>query len=72
MAFLSVNVKGMRYTCSGCFSSAVVDDEVTLKRRYLALLPQEQIIEICLILEGYIMPHTRHNVWPEDFQDAIS
>ncbi|KDR81853.1 hypothetical protein GALMADRAFT_221724 [Galerina marginata CBS 339.88] len=43
-----------------------------LKRRYLALLPPQQIIEICLAFDVHVSPYIRSTVWPLDFNVAIA
>ncbi|KAM5533617.1 hypothetical protein V8D89_012730 [Ganoderma adspersum] len=49
------------------FSSAA-----DLKKTYLGLLPQEQIIEICLLFEAYVPPSVRTAAWPKDLEAAIN
>ncbi|KAI5887686.1 uncharacterized protein SCHCODRAFT_02638722 [Schizophyllum commune H4-8] len=42
-----------------------------LKKTYLALLPPEQIIEICLTLDYYVPLHFKGALWPLDLQGTI-
>jgi len=42
------------------------------KKTYLSLLPQEQIIEICLLFETHVPPNIRTSVWPTDLEAAIN
>ncbi|KAF9816346.1 hypothetical protein IEO21_04099 [Rhodonia placenta] len=42
-----------------------------LKRNYLSLLPQVQIIEICLAFESHVPLHVRNTIWPADLEAAI-
>ena len=43
-----------------------------LKKTYLALLPPQQIIEICLTFEAYAPLHVLASVWPPDLKAAIA
>ncbi|KAK0464429.1 uncharacterized protein EV420DRAFT_1725081 [Desarmillaria tabescens] len=43
-----------------------------IKRRYLALLPPQQIIEICLTLEFHVPLYVKSSVWPADINAAIA
>lgn len=43
-----------------------------VKRSYLALLPKEQIIEICLTLEAHVPPTITSTIWPKDLNAAIA
>ena len=43
-----------------------------LKRRYLALLPPQQIIDICLAFDVHVPPYIKSTVWPLDMNAAIS
>ncbi|CAA7265380.1 unnamed protein product [Cyclocybe aegerita] len=43
-----------------------------LKRQYLAFLPPQQIIEICLTFDAYVSPYVRSTVWPLDLSSAIA
>ncbi|KAJ7600803.1 hypothetical protein C8J56DRAFT_911328 [Mycena floridula] len=43
-----------------------------LKRRYLALLPPQQIIEICLTYDYYVPPFVKGPIWPADMNAAIA
>ncbi|KAF9484887.1 hypothetical protein BDN70DRAFT_25023 [Pholiota conissans] len=43
-----------------------------LKRQYLALLPPQQIIEICLAFDLHAPPYVRSSVWPPDINAAIA
>ncbi|KAG7088314.1 hypothetical protein E1B28_012324 [Marasmius oreades] len=42
-----------------------------LKRRYLALLSPQQIIEICLIFDVHVPPYIKTTIWPVDLNAAI-
>ncbi|KAJ8080460.1 hypothetical protein PM082_017293 [Marasmius tenuissimus] len=42
-----------------------------LKRRYLALLPPQQIIDICLTFDLHVPPYIKSTVWPLDLNAAI-
>lgn len=46
-----------------------VDHE--LKRRYLALLPPQQILELCLAFDQYAHPDVKRLIWPQDINAAI-
>ncbi|PPQ65309.1 hypothetical protein CVT24_011436 [Panaeolus cyanescens] len=43
-----------------------------LKRQYLALLPPQQIIEICLTFDVHVPPYVKSTIWPLDLNAAIS
>ncbi|KZT11838.1 uncharacterized protein LAESUDRAFT_808802 [Laetiporus sulphureus 93-53] len=43
----------------------------SLKRSYLSVLPQVEIIEICLAFEPHVPPQVRNTVWPADLEAAI-
>ena len=43
-----------------------------LKKTYLALLPPQQIIDICLTFEAYAPLHVHASVWPTDLKAAIA
>ncbi|KAF8810106.1 hypothetical protein BYT27DRAFT_7232045 [Phlegmacium glaucopus] len=43
-----------------------------LKRKYLALLPPQQIIEICLTFDVHVPPYVKSTVWPSDINAAIA
>ncbi|KAF8626372.1 hypothetical protein AX15_005022 [Amanita polypyramis BW_CC] len=43
-----------------------------LKRQYLALLPPQQIIDICLAFDVHVPPYIKSTVWPLDINAAIS
>ncbi|KAK0504077.1 hypothetical protein EDD18DRAFT_485832 [Armillaria luteobubalina] len=43
-----------------------------IKRRYLALLPPQQIIDICLTLEYHVPLYVKSSVWPADINAAIA
>jgi hypothetical protein len=51
------------------FLLSFVDYE--LKKKYLGLLPPEQIIEICLKLDMFAVSYIRSTVWPMDLNKAI-
>ncbi|KAF8162874.1 hypothetical protein B0H34DRAFT_298567 [Crassisporium funariophilum] len=42
-----------------------------LKRKYLALLPPQQIIEICLTFDIHVPPYVKSTIWPPDINAAI-
>ncbi|KAF7422389.1 hypothetical protein PC9H_010545 [Pleurotus ostreatus] len=46
--------------------------ENDLKRRYLALLPPQQIIDICLNFELHVPQYVKHSIWPIDLKAAIA
>ncbi|KAJ7093205.1 hypothetical protein C8R44DRAFT_835557 [Mycena epipterygia] len=43
-----------------------------LKRQYLALLPPQQVITICLTLDIHVPLALKRNIWPTDFKGAIA
>ncbi|KAF8744990.1 hypothetical protein AX14_012002 [Amanita brunnescens Koide BX004] len=43
-----------------------------LKRQYLALLPPQQIIDICLAFDVHVPPYIKSTVWPLDLKAAIA
>ena len=43
-----------------------------LKRKYLALLPPQQIIEICLTFDVHVPPYVKSTIWPHDINAAIA
>ncbi|KAJ6585114.1 hypothetical protein B0H19DRAFT_1108331 [Mycena capillaripes] len=43
-----------------------------LKRQYLALLPPQQVIDICLTLDIHVPVALKRNIWPTDFRTAIA
>ena len=43
-----------------------------LKRKYLALLPPQQIIEICLTFDPHVPLYVKSTVWPSDINAAIA
>ncbi|KAF8352265.1 hypothetical protein F5887DRAFT_1171662 [Amanita rubescens] len=43
-----------------------------LKRQYLALLPPQQIIDICLAFDVHVPPYIKSTVWPLDLKAAIT
>ncbi|RDB24214.1 hypothetical protein Hypma_008698 [Hypsizygus marmoreus] len=43
-----------------------------LKKQYLALLPPQQIIEICLNFDLHVPPYVKSTVWPADINAAIA
>lgn len=43
-----------------------------LKKQYLALLPPQQIIDICLSFDLHVPPFIRSTVWPLDINAAIA
>jgi len=43
-----------------------------LKKQYLALLPPQQIIDICLNFDLYVPPYAKTTVWPADIKAAIA
>ena len=43
-----------------------------IKRQYLGLLPQQQIIDICLTFEAHAPLHVKTTVWPYDIRAAIA
>ncbi|KAF8955442.1 hypothetical protein BDZ97DRAFT_288427 [Flammula alnicola] len=43
-----------------------------LKRQYLALLPPQQIIEICLTFDLHVPPYVKSTIWPPDISAAIA
>jgi hypothetical protein len=42
-----------------------------LKRQYLALLPPQQIIDICLQFDIHVPPYVKSLIWPPDINAAI-
>lgn len=49
----------------------ISSDVVDLKRKYLALLPPTQIIDLCLAFEAQVPVHLQTSLWPSDFNAAI-
>ncbi|KAJ7367009.1 hypothetical protein DFH08DRAFT_1004897 [Mycena albidolilacea] len=43
-----------------------------LKRQYLALLPPQQVIDICLTLDIHVPVALKRNIWPTDFKTVIA
>ncbi|KAJ6558530.1 hypothetical protein DFH09DRAFT_1262165 [Mycena vulgaris] len=43
-----------------------------LKRQYLALLPPQQVIDICLTLDIHVPLALKRNIWPTDFRGTIA
>ncbi|KAJ6621896.1 hypothetical protein B0H10DRAFT_1945148 [Mycena sp. CBHHK59/15] len=43
-----------------------------LKRQYLALLPPQQVIEICLTLDIHVPSTLKRSIWPPDFRAVIA
>ncbi|KAG6836755.1 hypothetical protein H0H93_003834 [Arthromyces matolae] len=43
-----------------------------LKKKYLALLPPQQIIDICLNFDLHVPPYVKNTVWPPDINAAIA
>ncbi|KAJ7928013.1 hypothetical protein B0H13DRAFT_2311877 [Mycena leptocephala] len=43
-----------------------------LKRQYLALLPLQQVIDICLTLDIHVPVALKRNIWPTDFRTVIA
>jgi hypothetical protein len=43
-----------------------------LKRKYLALLPPQQIIDICLTFDVHVPPYVKSTIWPHDINAAIA
>ncbi|KAJ6508626.1 hypothetical protein C8R45DRAFT_1208268 [Mycena sanguinolenta] len=43
-----------------------------LKRQYLALLPPQQVIDICLTLDIHVPVALKRNIWPTDFKATIA
>ncbi|KAF8061612.1 hypothetical protein FPV67DRAFT_1452524 [Lyophyllum atratum] len=46
--------------------------EHELKKQYLALLPPQQIIEICLNFDLHVPPYVKSSIWPPDINAAIA
>ncbi|KAF8229504.1 hypothetical protein L208DRAFT_1459786 [Tricholoma matsutake] len=49
-----------------------VPQDHELKKQYLALLPPQQIIEICLTFDIHVPPYVRSTIWPLDINAAIA
>ena len=49
-----------------------ITQDQELKRKYLALLPPQQIIEICLTFDAHVPPYVKSTVWPPDINAAIA
>ena len=47
-------------------------EDQELKRKYLSLLPPQQIIEICLAFDAHVPPYVKSTVWPSDINAAIA
>ncbi|KAJ7212005.1 hypothetical protein GGX14DRAFT_621251 [Mycena pura] len=43
-----------------------------LKRQYLALLPPQQVIDICLMLDIHVPRALKRNIWPTDFRAVLA
>ncbi|KAG6918040.1 hypothetical protein DXG01_016895 [Tephrocybe rancida] len=43
-----------------------------LKKQYLALLPPQQIIDICLNFDLHVPPYVKSSIWPPDINAAIA
>ncbi|KAJ7027862.1 hypothetical protein C8F04DRAFT_1120897 [Mycena alexandri] len=43
-----------------------------LKRQYLALLPAQQVVDICLALDLHVPVALKRNIWPTDFRATIA
>ncbi|KAJ7782901.1 hypothetical protein B0H16DRAFT_1494786 [Mycena metata] len=43
-----------------------------LKRQYLALLPAQQVVDICLALDLHVPVALKRNIWPADFRATIA
>ncbi|KAG5647180.1 hypothetical protein DXG03_001139 [Asterophora parasitica] len=43
-----------------------------LKKQYLALLPPQQIIDICLNFDLHVPPYVKSSIWPADINAAIA
>ncbi|KAJ7069666.1 hypothetical protein C8F01DRAFT_1226917 [Mycena amicta] len=43
-----------------------------LKREYLALLPPQQVIDICLRLDVHVPMALKRNIWPTDFRAVLA
>lgn len=66
-----------RYTIQVFFLSFSPDilaapQDLDLKRQYLALLPPQQIIEICLTFDAYVPSYAKTTIWPPDINAAIA
>ncbi|KAF7298900.1 H15 domain-containing protein [Mycena indigotica] len=46
-------------------------EDHALKREYLASLPTEQVIDICLRLDVHVPMALKRNIWPADFRSAL-
>ncbi|CAK5269900.1 unnamed protein product [Mycena citricolor] len=47
-------------------------EDHSLKRQYLALLPPQQVIEICLALDIHVPMALKRNIWPPDFKAVLA
>ncbi|KAF5386682.1 hypothetical protein D9615_001916 [Tricholomella constricta] len=43
-----------------------------LKKQYLALLPPQQIIDLCLNFDLHVPPYVKSSIWPADINAAIA
>ena len=50
----------------------IVAQDHELKKQYLALLPPQQIIEICLTFDIHVPPYVKSTIWPLDINAAIA
>jgi linker histone H1 and H5 family len=50
----------------------LVPQDHELKKQYLALLPPQQIIEICLTFDIHVPPYVKSTIWPLDINAAIA
>ncbi|EDR10875.1 uncharacterized protein LACBIDRAFT_315821 [Laccaria bicolor S238N-H82] len=54
------------------YPALTAPQDFDLKRQYLALLPPQQIIEICLTFDAYVPPYAKTTIWPPDINAAIA
>ena len=57
---------------AAAINSSTGPQDYELKRQYLALLPPQQIIDICLAFDVHIPPYIKSTVWPLDLKAAIA
>ncbi|KAJ7259568.1 hypothetical protein B0H12DRAFT_419485 [Mycena haematopus] len=67
-------VPGMQPGSSGAvhFVHNAPPEDHDLKRQYLALLPPQQVIDICLTLDIHVPVALKRNIWPTDFKTVIA
>lgn len=69
---LPYSTKASSYPKSECSCVLdIADSDVQRKRTYLASLPPDQIIELCLTFERHVPSSVRASLWPPDLDSEI-